>query len=102
MNFPLPRTDVFTIYSKSGCSDCNKVKLLLQNNNIQYHVINCDDFVLDHHDEFIRFMISLTGIKKTRISFPCVFNHHYIGGHDATMTYVEQMKKDLLEFDASF
>ena len=103
MDFPVPRTDMFTIYSKSGCANCNKVKLLLKENNIAFHVIHCDDYLVDHREEFMKFMISLTGITKGNIVFPQVFHPEFIGGYNETVTYVDNRKVQLLlEFDAPF
>lgn len=46
MDIPLPKANDFTIYSKSGCINCNNVKKLLKDRLISYTIIDCDDFYL--------------------------------------------------------
>ena len=62
----------FTIYSKSGCINCRKVKDLLKSNNIEYEIIDCDDYLLEDKDKFLFFIQSYSNVEcKT---FPMVFH----------------------------
>ena len=47
MEFPLPIKGQFTIYSKSGCINCTKVKNLLKDKQMLFTIIDCDEFILE-------------------------------------------------------
>ena len=61
----------FTIYSKSGCPNCIKVKKLLKDNNINFNLINSDEYIIEDKDFFLSFIkeISNADVK----SFPIIF-----------------------------
>ena len=40
--FERPRNNGFSVYSKSGCPNCTKVKKLLKEKNLLFNVIDCD------------------------------------------------------------
>jgi glutaredoxin len=84
--FPLPMQNVFTIYSKSGCTYCRRVKEYIANKGAQYIEINCDEFLLENRDEFLLFLTELTG-RPQQHTFPLVFrpNASYIGGYNETV-----------------
>ena len=42
-DFIQPSKTCYTIYSKSGCPNCKKVKDLLEAKQIQFIVIDCDE-----------------------------------------------------------
>ena len=46
MEIPEPKNGEFTVYSKSGCINCVKVKTLLKDKNLKFIVIDCDEYVL--------------------------------------------------------
>ena len=46
MDFEKPSEKNFTIYSKSGCINCRKVKDLLKSNNIEYEIIDFQWFFM--------------------------------------------------------
>jgi glutaredoxin len=97
MDIPEPQANVFTVYSKSGCPNCLKVKQLLKNNSINYTVIDCDEYLLENKDTFLQFISNL--IKKDYKMFPMVFDGTtFIGGFAETNKYIEK----LLDFDMSF
>jgi glutaredoxin len=97
MEFPAPVQDEFTIYSKSGCINCTKVKKLLNEKNILFTIIDCDEYILESKEEFLAFIKSMTGIEHK--IFPIVFdNKKCIGGYNETNKYLEKM----LDFDSSF
>ena len=53
MEFEKPSDNNFTIYSKSGCINCRRVKDLLKNNNSEYEMIDCDDYLLEDKEKSI-------------------------------------------------
>jgi glutaredoxin len=97
MEIPEPKNNQFTIYSKSGCPNCIKVKKLLQEKQIIFTVIDCDEFILENKETFLQFIHNLA--KKEYKFFPMVFdNGHFIGGFTDTVEYVE----NILNFNESF
>jgi glutaredoxin len=88
MDFEKPIENNFTIYSKSGCFNCRKVKDLLKSKNINYEIIDCDDYLLEDKEKFLLFIQSHSNIEcKT---FPMVFcNGHFIGGYTETKRFHE-------------
>jgi glutaredoxin len=96
--FSTPSKNEFTIYSKSGCSNCIKVKELLQSNNIPFIVIDCDEYLIERKPEFLLFIQELT--SREWKTFPIVFtsDNQFIGGFTDTRLYLEQ----LLEFTDDF
>jgi glutaredoxin len=88
MNFPEPKKNTFTIYTKSGCINCNKVKQLLKDKHLLVYIIDCDEFILENKDEFLTFIKSLT--NKDHRTFPIVFDSNkFIGGFLETQTYLD-------------
>jgi glutaredoxin len=97
MDFEKPAENNFTIYSKSGCFNCRKVKDLLKSKNINYEIIDCDDYLLEDKERFLVFIQSYSNIEcKT---FPMVFfNCKFIGGLNETKDYLETLEKNDLDF----
>lgn len=78
---PLPNKEKFTIYTKSGCIYCNKVKELLRNQN--YVLIDCDSFLQKDKLTFLEIMEEIIGFSYK--TFPMVFkNGAFIGGYQET------------------
>lgn len=97
MEFPKPVKDGFTVYSKSGCHNCTKVKALFKDKQITCTVIDCDDLIIEHKADFLLFIQQL--INKEYKMFPMVFdNSKFIGGYTETVKYLDE----LLDFDMSF
>jgi glutaredoxin len=96
--FTNPSETCYTIYSKSGCPNCTKVKELLQIRNIPFVIINCDDYLLDNKPAFLEFIMNLT--SREWKTFPIVFdnNSQFIGGFIDTKVYLEK----LLELSEDF
>ena len=96
--FRSPSKNEYTVYSKSGCPNCIKVKELLQSNNIPFIVIDCDEYLIERKDEFLLFIQELT--SREWKTFPIVFtsDSQFIGGFTDTRLYLEQ----LLEFTDDF
>lgn len=98
MEFPLPVEGIFTIYSKSGCPNCVKVKQLLKEKQQTFYVIDCDEFILENKVEFLDFMKTLTGIECKM--FPMIFNDgQYITN---TNKFIEELKTEILDFNQEF
>lgn len=74
----------YTIFTKSNCSYCTKVKALLGTAD-DVHIINCDHIP---RPELFKFLESKT--EQTIRTYPMVFlNGKYIGGYDETKTFLE-------------
>jgi len=103
-NFEKPsETSQYTVYSKSGCPNCNKVKELLKSKTLTFTVIDCDEYLINSKPEFLNFIQDLTSQEwKT---FPIVFNKDsvFIGGFLDTKIYLENLEEQSLNFtDESF
>ena len=97
MDIPLPKANEFTIYSKSGCINCNNVKKLLKDRQIGFTIIDCDDFLFDDKETFLNFIKETAG-QECKI-FPMVFHgKRFIGGFLETVTYLDK----LLDFVSDF
>ena len=94
MEFKTPLKDGFTIYSKSGCPNCKSVKKLLEENKIEYFIVDCDEYIIMERDNFLEFIIDLVG-KEVK-TFPIVFfDGKFVGGFKETK---EQIDKILVDF----
>ena len=101
MEFPTPEKNQFTVYSKSGCINCSKVKTLLKDKSLAFNIIDCDEFILENKEEFLTFMNAIIG--KEYKMFPMVFdNNKFIGGYNETVSYFTSLQDKLLDFDISF
>ena len=90
MMFELPSEQKFTVYSKSGCINCRKVKDLLKKNNLEYEIVDCDDYLLEDKDNFLLFIQSYS-VSNWK-SFPMVFHDgKFIGGYDETVKYLDKI-----------
>jgi glutaredoxin len=89
MKFFEPLETGFTIYSKSNCSYCTKVKRLLLDNHIFFTDIECDDFLTKDKEIFLLFIKNKA--NKEYKTFPMVFNDgKFIGGFTETQDYVNK------------
>ena len=92
----LPTEGVYTIYTKSECIYCDKVKELLKKETTV--IVNCDDLLIQSRDEFLHTMDILT--HKEHRTFPFVFHHmNFIGGCDDTTLYYQHTQ---LSFNDDF
>jgi glutaredoxin len=90
MKIEEPCKSYFTIYSKSGCTNCTKVKALLKENNLLFNVIDCDEYILEDKDFFLAFIKERA--NKEYNTFPMVFNHRmFIGGYTETQKYINRL-----------
>lgn len=101
-----PLRDIFTIYSKSGCSYCTKVELLLEDyiesgfEDVSYVKINCDKY-LEDEDSKKKFKEFIKKIATVEVNtFPMVFyDGKFIGGFGETQEY---LKCKMIRFDEDF
>ena len=56
MEFTEPLNNGFTVYTKSGCPNCMKVKKLLKEKNILFITVDCDNYLIDEKDNFLSFI----------------------------------------------
>ena len=96
--FRSPSKNEYTVYSKSGCPNCTKVKELFLSTNIPFTVIDCDKYLIERKTEFLLFIQELT--SREWKTFPIVFTSdvQFIGGFTDTRVYLEE----LLEFTDEF
>jgi glutaredoxin len=88
MNFAAPSAEHFTIYTKSNCPWCVKVKELFQHTVPEPVYINCDSYLDGYRDDFLAFIRSHT-IREHR-TFPMVFwKGTFIGGYTETKEYMD-------------
>lgn len=88
----------YTIYSRTNCSYCTKVKQLLTDNQIFYLEIHCDEYLLEDKELFLSFIKDIA--RKEYRTFPMVFKDgEFIGGFTDTDLYI---KKQLCFEDCPF
>jgi len=98
MEFNKPNKRGFTIYSKSGCPNCLKTKILIKGKNLVMNVIDCDEYIIEDKPSFLSFINSLA--KKEITTFPIVFyEEQFIGGYTETLNFVPKL---LLSFEENF
>lgn len=97
MEFDPPSNSGFTVYSKNGCGKCNKIKTLLTEKNIEFIVIECDEY-LKEKESFLLFIKEHA--QKEYNLFPMVFNDGlFIGGYNDAKLYIDKL---FLSFEDSF
>ena len=95
MEFEKPIKSGFTVYSKSGCINCNKVNALLKEKNLIFSVIDCDEYIIENKEDFLLF-IKEKANKEYKI-FPMVFyDGTFIGGYSDSQVYIDKL---LLSFE---
>jgi glutaredoxin len=94
-----PTTNNYTIYTKSGCPNCTKVKKFLESENEKPLIIDCDEWLIEDKHAFLEFIREKAG--KECKTFPMVFyNGEFLGGFDETKVYKE--KQDAFSGDTEF
>lgn len=89
MDYILPNSQGYTIYSKSGCPFCTKVKRLLEKEAHSPLLVDCDDYLVENKDAFLVFIKEMAG--KEYKTFPMIFhNGDFIGGFTETKEYYEK------------
>jgi glutaredoxin len=95
MEFEEPLKTGFTIYSKSGCINCNKVKNLIKEKNFLFALIECDEYVLEEKTNFLLFIREKANVEVK--TFPMVFyENKFIGGFSETEVFIN---KNFLSFE---
>jgi glutaredoxin len=96
--FTKPSETQYTVYSKSGCPNCKKVKELLEDKKIPFTIIDCDEYLIESKPEFLNFIQELT--SREWKTFPIVFNNKgdFIGGFLDTKLYLEKLEEQYLNF----
>jgi len=90
MEIKKPSNTGFTIYSKSGCINCLKVKKMLQEKKLLYNYIDCDEYLIDKKEDFLLFIKEIS--SKEVKTFPMVFNDgKYIGGFTETILCIDKL-----------
>ena len=98
MEFENPSESGFTIYTKSGCPNCTKVKALLKDKKLKFNLIDCDEYIIEDKDFFLLFIKELTNTEVK--TFPIIFyDKEFIGGYSETVKFVNELS---LAFDSSF
>jgi glutaredoxin len=88
----------YTVYTKSLCIFCDRVKALFEKEQLPFVSVLCD-FYLEHNKEaFLGFIKERTGIEYK--TFPMVFyKGQFIGGFTDTETHFNKQNAfDHLEF----
>jgi len=81
----LPQENGYTLYTKQDCTYCTKAKKLLDNDEVTYTTINCDEILLKNRIEFLTMMGEYTDQK----TFPYVFyNGQFIGGYQELLQHL--------------
>ena len=90
MDFFTPLETGFTIYSKSGCPNCTKVKKLLLDKQLFFVDISCDEYLLEDKEGFLSFIKER--VNKEYQIFPMVFkDRKFIGGFNETQMYFDKL-----------
>lgn len=85
-----PYSNVFTIYTKSNCIYCLKVKQMLADFGIYFQEVNCDKYIQDDKLNFLSFIKIFA--NKQYNTFPIVFDDstNFIGGYTETVKFLER------------
>ena len=98
MDYEEPASKGFTVYTKSGCLNCPKVKSLLKDRELK--IVECDEYLFENRDDFLSYMkrIAETDVKM----FPMVFNDgKFVGGYPETKTLYNTLSHVLDELFGS-
>ncbi len=89
INIEKPQDTGFTIYSKSGCPNCTRIKKTFSDKNLTFIEINCDEYLIEDKEYFLSFIKNLTH-KECKI-FPMIFNDgSFIGGFSETQEFLDK------------
>jgi glutaredoxin len=97
MDYIEPSTDSYTVYTKSGCPNCTKVKKLLILNKEEPHIVDCDEYLIEDKPAFLEFI--KTAAERDWTTFPIVFyKGTFLGGFSETEKFLERQTA-FSEFD---
>jgi glutaredoxin len=81
----LPQEKGYTIYTKQNCVSCDKAKKILDNDEVAYTTIHCDEILIKNRIEFLNVMSTYT----TQKTFPYVFyDGIFIGGYNELLQHL--------------
>lgn len=90
MEFEKPFDKRFTVYSKSGCPNCSKVKKLLNEKNLLFNVVDCDEYIIEDKGKFLLFIKEQA--KREIKQFPIIFHEGtLIGGYSEVKEYIDKL-----------
>jgi glutaredoxin len=90
MEFTEPLDKGFTIYTKSGCPNCMKVKKILNDKNILFITVDCDNYLIEEKDNFLSF-IKLKSHSEHK-TFPIIFHDGiFVGGYQETLIFIDKL-----------
>ena len=94
--FIAPSLEGYTVYSKSGCPFCVKVKDLLQTlgrdgtQDILLAIVDCDEYLRNDRGGFLASIREWTGGREWK-TFPMVFlEGRFLGGYTETKSYLDR------------
>jgi glutaredoxin len=64
---------VFTILTKTGCNNCKTLKKILELNNHTTLMVNCDEYLINDREGFIKAIREQIRNDIEKIYFPIVF-----------------------------
>jgi glutaredoxin len=80
----------FTLYSRSGCTNCAKVKDLFNKHKFIFKCVNCDEYIIEDKDRFLSF-IKERANTECRM-FPIVFfDAKFLGGYNETKNMIDRL-----------
>jgi glutaredoxin len=90
MDFEKPLDKGFTVYSKSGCPNCSKVKKLLNETKFLFNVVDCDEYIIEDKANFLLFIEEHA--KREIKQFPIIFHEGtLIGGYSEVKEYIDKL-----------
>lgn len=90
IDFEKPTANGFTIYSKSGCPNCVKIKKLLDEKKMNFKIVDCDEYIIEDKARFLLFINSLA--EKDVKLFPMIFHDgKFIGSYNETIEFTNKM-----------
>ena len=91
MEFIAPVSSGFTVYGRTGCKFCEKVKKVLEDFDVEYTYVNCDPY-LSQKEAFLAFIEGLAGQEHR--TFPMVFSTTtFVGGYTETYKFLLEQTK---------
>ena len=90
IDFEKPNVSGFTVYSKSGCPNCVKIKKFLDEKTLNFKIVDCDEYVIEDKERFLIFINTLA--EKNVKLFPMIFHDgKFIGGYNETIDFIDKM-----------
>jgi glutaredoxin len=90
---PSTETNQYTIYTKKGCSYCDKVKELLREQERELRFVDSTEYISDESSKmrFLNFIKDVGQLEEPYKTFPMVFYEgRFIGGFSQTKLFLEK------------